>query len=328
GEIIAVSPAGTGGVHVTVTSAGGTSNKSPADEFTYFALPTVTKVEPASGPTAGGTSVTITGTNLSGAMKVKFGSTESAGFKVEPGGQIVALSPAGSGIVHVTVTTPGGTSGEASVDAFTYTTTPGGGGPPPPNGGKPPPPPPPGPPGLPAPLLARTANLAAIAGRVFVRLPGTRGFAALTSPRQVPYGTLVEATHGEVRVTAAGAHGVIQRGWFLDGKFVLTQARTGIVFASLRGGKFSSCRVRAGRPSKPASPTHLVRRLWAYTSGNFSMKGKFATGIGQGAQWWLVEDMCQGTLMFATHQPVQVTDLVRHKHLAVVGGHVYLAKAR
>ena len=73
-EVKAESPAGTGTVDVTVTTPGGTSTPSLGDQFTYIVpAPTVTKVAPTSGPAAGGTAVTITGTNLTGASEVKFG---------------------------------------------------------------------------------------------------------------------------------------------------------------------------------------------------------------------------------------------------------------
>src|SRR2546427_1462165 len=49
---------------------------SAADQFTYVSAPTVTSVSPTAGPTAGGTSVVITGTNLSGATAVTFRSEE------------------------------------------------------------------------------------------------------------------------------------------------------------------------------------------------------------------------------------------------------------
>ncbi len=62
--ITADSPAGTGTVDVTVTTPGGTSATSAADQFTYVAAPTVTGLSPTSGSDAGGTPVTITGTNL------------------------------------------------------------------------------------------------------------------------------------------------------------------------------------------------------------------------------------------------------------------------
>src|SRR5207248_5935231 len=63
-QITATTPAGTGTVDVTVTTAGGTSATNAADQYTYVAAPTVTGVSPSAGPTASGTSVTITGTNF------------------------------------------------------------------------------------------------------------------------------------------------------------------------------------------------------------------------------------------------------------------------
>ena len=53
-------------VDVTVTTAGGTSPVTPGDQFTYVApaIPAITTISPTSGPTTGGTAVTITGVNL------------------------------------------------------------------------------------------------------------------------------------------------------------------------------------------------------------------------------------------------------------------------
>ena len=83
--------------------------------------PTVTNVGPTSGPTAGGTSVTITGTNLSAATSVHFGPTAGA-ITSNSATQVVATSPAGgAGTVDVTVTTGGGTSPTSVADHFTYT---------------------------------------------------------------------------------------------------------------------------------------------------------------------------------------------------------------
>jgi hypothetical protein len=139
-SIVATSPAGVGTVDVTVTTAGGTSATGEADRFTYIAPPEVTAVEPRTGPSAGATSVTITGTNLTGATAVKFGATNASSFKVESATSIVATSPAGSGVVDVTVTTPGGTSATGAADAFTYL-TPATEGPPKPKETETPPPP-------------------------------------------------------------------------------------------------------------------------------------------------------------------------------------------
>ncbi len=118
-------PGGTGTVDVTVTNIAGTSATSANDQFTFGAepAPTVTAVSPSGGPTAGGTSVTITGTNLYGATAVHFG-VGSASFTVSSPTQITATSPNGSGTVDVTVTTPTSTSATSPADQFTYVAAP------------------------------------------------------------------------------------------------------------------------------------------------------------------------------------------------------------
>ncbi len=82
--------------------------------------PVVTSVIPTSGPAAGGTTVTITGTDLTGATAVRFGSTAATNFTVNSATQITAIAPAGSGNVDVTVTTPGGTSATTAGDKYAY----------------------------------------------------------------------------------------------------------------------------------------------------------------------------------------------------------------
>ncbi len=118
----ATSPAGSAGVvDLTVTTAGGTSTISSADHFTYDATPSVTAVSPAAGPIAGGTVVTITGSNFTGASVVDFGSNPATAYTVNSATQITATSPAGSAsMVDITVTTPSGTSATSSADQYTY----------------------------------------------------------------------------------------------------------------------------------------------------------------------------------------------------------------
>ncbi len=123
-SITAKSPAGSGAVHVTVT-AEGTSATSSADLFSYVPPPTVTEVSPKVGPTAGATTVTITGSNLSGATAVQFGSSPAMSFEVKSGTEIKAVSPAGTaGIIDIRVTTPGGTSATSTADQFSYISPP------------------------------------------------------------------------------------------------------------------------------------------------------------------------------------------------------------
>ena len=119
-QIVATTPAGSGTVDTTVTSTGGMSLTSPADHFTYVGPPTVTSVDPGQGPTSGGTTVTITGTNLTGATAVEFGATPVGSFNVLGGDQIDVVSPPGTGTVDVRVTTPFGTNAAGQADTFAY----------------------------------------------------------------------------------------------------------------------------------------------------------------------------------------------------------------
>ncbi|HKW73567.1 MAG TPA: IPT/TIG domain-containing protein [Candidatus Dormibacteraeota bacterium] len=116
------SPTGAGSVDVTVSNPAGTSATSSADVYSYgpTPAPTVASVVPNSGPAAGGTSVTITGTNFISVTSVQFGSAAATGVIVNSGSSITATSPAGSGTVDVTVTAAGGTSVTSAADNFTY----------------------------------------------------------------------------------------------------------------------------------------------------------------------------------------------------------------
>jgi hypothetical protein len=95
--------------------------------------PAVAGISPSSGPTAGSTPVTISGTNLTGATAVNFGSNGATNVTVVNSSEITATSPPGSGTVDVTVTTPSGTSATGAPDRFTYNASP----PPPPPSSQP-----------------------------------------------------------------------------------------------------------------------------------------------------------------------------------------------
>ena len=110
-------------IDVRVTTTGGTSATSAADQFTYFAVPTVTSISPT-GARSQAARRCLTGTNFTGATAVKFGVTNASSFTVNSATSITAVSPAGAGTVDVTVTTPGGTSATSASDQFSYTPAP------------------------------------------------------------------------------------------------------------------------------------------------------------------------------------------------------------
>lgn len=120
-QLTAISPSGSGTVDVTVTTPAGTSTvTSSSGQFTYIAVPTVTGINPKSGPETGNTSVTLTGTGFTDFTGVSFGQTGSASVAFDSDTQLTAVSPPGNGTVDVTVITPGGTSSTSSTDQFTY----------------------------------------------------------------------------------------------------------------------------------------------------------------------------------------------------------------
>lgn len=67
-------------------------------------------ISPSQGTTGGGTTVTITGTNLGSATAVRFGS-KTATITGNTETSVTVVSPSGAGPVPVTVTTPGGIAG-------------------------------------------------------------------------------------------------------------------------------------------------------------------------------------------------------------------------
>ncbi len=82
--------------------------------------PAVSGLSLGGGPASGSTQVTVTGSGFTGVTAVTFGATPALGFTPGTGTQLTATSPAGSGTVDVTVTTPAGTSGANPADRFTY----------------------------------------------------------------------------------------------------------------------------------------------------------------------------------------------------------------
>ena len=127
-EFAPVAPAGStvnGSVTLTdnnLNATPSTMQQIPLIGTAVEATPTVTGISPASGPAAGGTVVTITGTNFTGATSVSFGGA-SASFTVNSATSIIATSPAGTGTVDVVVTNSSGSSATSAADRFTYIPT-------------------------------------------------------------------------------------------------------------------------------------------------------------------------------------------------------------
>lgn len=309
-------------------------------ELARAVAPTVSSVAPGSGSESGDTIVTITGAGFVEGAIVDFGGRSASSVTVNSSSSITAISPGGSGTVDVTVTTYAGSSTTTAGDQFTYTKAP---------TAKIPSLVTPIAPitllAVPPPVLGKTGNVAPVSGTVFVRLPKTSRFVPLSTLEQIPFGSVIEATHGTVSVTTTEPNGKTQTGEFFEGEFILRQGANGVVIAELTGGNFSVCPTRRERAhiasvgslgstgagstsahAASASGSHVVRKLWANAHGKFSTKGNYAAGAVQGTEW-LTEDRCDGTYIKVTRDRVAVTNLVNHRRVEVTTRHHYLAKA-
>lgn len=85
-----------------------------------FVDPTIAGISPASGPAAGGTRVTITGTGFTMGTTVTIGGGAATSVDVDSDTQLKCTTPAhAAGAVNVVVTTAGGT--DTLTGGFTYT---------------------------------------------------------------------------------------------------------------------------------------------------------------------------------------------------------------
>jgi hypothetical protein len=184
---------------------------------------------------------------------------------------------------------------------------------------------------LPPPQLALTGNVVPLSGMVRIRRPGASRFTLLIEGEQIPFGSIVDASHGRVSVTTADAHGGTQTMVFFEGEFKLTQRRDALVVSILFGGNFSGCPSARGRShgaaANAAKAKHVVRKLWAEGHGSYSTKGSYATGAVLGTRW-LTADYCEGTLIRVLTDKVAVRNLVSGRRLTVTAGHSYFAGAK
>lgn len=105
------------GLSLACGGGGGGSSAPPPPPVTP---PTLTSFSPSSGTI--GTSVTLTGTALTGATAVSFGSVSAPSYSVLSATQVRAVVPAGAVSAPLKVTTPGGTA--TSSGSFTVSPSP------------------------------------------------------------------------------------------------------------------------------------------------------------------------------------------------------------
>ncbi len=99
-----------------------TSIVLPSTPTVTFAvpIPAVSGLSSSTGPTAGGTTVTVVGSGFVAGDSVFFGPTRATILVLNPASVVVASPPAPAGAVDVTVIGAGGTSALSAADRFTY----------------------------------------------------------------------------------------------------------------------------------------------------------------------------------------------------------------
>lgn len=118
-RITATVPAGATTGAIAISTPGGTATSATPFTVTTIVAPTITAITPTRGPV--GTTVTITGSSLSGATGVAFHGS-AATYTVASATQITTNVPSGATSGTITVTTAGGTA--ASASTFTVTVAP------------------------------------------------------------------------------------------------------------------------------------------------------------------------------------------------------------
>lgn len=204
-----------------------------------------------------------------------------------------------------------------------------------------------------APVIAGTnAQVTAISGEVFIKLPrGTKarvaqkapvaGFIPIKGVATVPIGSEIDARKGEIEVKTAstsdrrGQRTNLQQGRFSAAMFELRQKAqkrakakkavkpvTDLVLKT-PPGLARACAAGSGvRPIKG-----IVRSLTATIKGSFRAVGGAATVSGKSGTW-IVQDRCEGTLTQVGRGSVTVYDSALKRDVKVRSGQGYLAKAK
>jgi hypothetical protein len=178
-----------------------------------------------------------------------------------------------------------------------------------------------------APELGHGVGVAAGAGTVLVRLPGSSRALPLTDAASVPVGAIIDTRRGSVRLTTELPGGKTQTGTFRGGLFEVSQPASagGMTELVLRGPK-PACAAGAARAA--SSARRGARALWGRDDhGRFRTRGSNSVATVRGTRWY-VADRCEGTLTRVTRGSVSVRDLRAVRTVVVSAGQSHLARGR
>ncbi len=214
----------------------------------------------------------------------------------------------------------------------------------------------------PPPVLGKNVNVTPVSGIVYIELPPgyalasaasvspfssfsagaqavealTKGqsFVPLTEARQIPVGSILEATHGVAGITTAttaSKKGKLQSGDFGSGIFKLLQKRKQKGLTELdiiNNFKANQVCTTLGKKARIASrhlSSKVLGQLRASGHGNFTARGQDSAATVRGTVWG-VKNQCDGTLTHVTRGVVTVRDFIRRKTITLFTGQSYLAR--
>src|SRR4029077_19928062 len=149
------------------------------------------------------------------------------------------------------------------------------------------------PPAPPAPDKGKSVTIVRVSGKVLVKVPGSKRYVDVTTLREIPLGSRIDARKGQVRLTAgvtATTHKT-QSSLFYAGIFQALQTKGSkpILEAKIVGGTFAGCSrsVASGAVARSAlagalfefaakrkRSKRVVRRLWGKGKGDFRTSGR------------------------------------------------------
>jgi hypothetical protein len=178
---------------------------------------------------------------------------------------------------------------------------------------------------LPPPEPGKSINISLRKGKVCYTPPKAKKCIPLTGPVQIPVGSLIDTTKGEINlISAADEDGGVQNAWFYSGVFKVGQLKDLTTELTLAGPKLSC---PTGKKASASAKKPKTKKLWGNGKGKFRTKGNFSSATVRGTRW-VVIDRCDGTLTQVKEGSVLVRDFKRRKNVIVRAGKQYLARKK
>lgn len=195
--------------------------------------------------------------------------------------------------------------------------------------------------GLPPPSFGQSVDVGLISGDVIVRPIAGKPFRLGAQDRNIPVGSEIDTTLGEVDMRTARAPGsasaapsttTVQDGQFSGALFKILQRKSeqGLTELDLATTRKLLGLCAAGTVAKAGGQplsSRVLQTLRARDSGGrFRTRGRYSAATVRGTVWDTI-DRCDGTVIVVHRGTVDVYDYARRRTIVVHAGQSYLAKA-